>query len=228
MLLQPQSPFPTDALRDVFAQERADLAPECAGVFGRQGLFIGCDPELLDHTVTPMLGRRIGLRVCTPQRLGGDVECAPDELPFADDSFRLVVLQHAFEHVADAAALRNEIVRVLEPGGVAMIVGFARFGVWRTWLAWHRRHLPRAHYASAAAWQRALSRVGVDVYAQRRIGPARISLGGARLVVPRALRSSWLLLARKRSLNASRARTVALRPRTVRANLASGTQRASA
>lgn len=228
MLLNPQSPLTTDALRDVFAHERADLAPECAGVFGRQGLFIGCDPELLDHTATPMLGRRIGLRVRGPQRLGGDVECAPDELPFADDSFRLVVLQHAFEHVADVAALRQEIVRVLEPGGVAMIVGFARFGVWRSWLAWHRRNLPSARYASAAAWRRALSQAGVDVYAQRRIGLARVSVGGAQLIVPRVLRPSWLLLARKRSVNASRARTVALRPRTVRANLASGTQRASA
>ena len=84
MLLQPQPPFPTAALRDVFAQERAALAPECAGVFGRQGLFVGCDAELVAQMAAPMLGRRLGLRVLAPDRLTGDAVCAPAELPFPD------------------------------------------------------------------------------------------------------------------------------------------------
>jgi hypothetical protein len=229
MLLQPQPPFPTAALRDVFAQERAALAPECAGVFGRQGLFIGCDAELVEHMAAPMLGRRIGLRVQSPDRLIGDALCVPAELPFPDDSFRLVVVQHAFERIADAAGLRDEVMRVLESGGTAMIVGFARFGAWRPWLAWHGRDQPPCHYASAAAWRRALARGGVDVYAQRRIGPSRIGVGAGSLKLPAALRSSWLLLARKRSANSLlRAHPVALQRRGVHANLASGTQRASA
>jgi hypothetical protein len=229
MLLQPQPPFPTAALRDVFAQERAALAPECAGVFGRQGLFIGCDAELVEHMAAPMLGRRIGLRVQATDQLIGDALCAPAELPFPDDSFRLVVVQHAFERVADAAGMRAEVMRVLESGGTAMIVGFARFGAWRPWLAWHGRDQPPWQYASAAAWRRALARGGVDVYAQRRIGPSRIAVGGGSVLLPAALRPSWLLLARKRSANALlRAHPVALQPRSVHANLASGTQRASA
>jgi SAM-dependent methyltransferase len=227
MLLHPQSPFTTDALRAVFAQERVALAPECAGVFGRQGLFIGCDAELAEHMATPMLGRRVGLHVLSPDCLGGDARCAPGELPFADDSFRLVVLQHAFERIDDAAALRTEIARVLEPGGIAMVIGFARFGVWRPWLAWRERRSTR--YASALSWRRALAACGVDVYAQRRIGHAFFVVRGTPLRVPPVLRPSWLLLARKRSTAALAARhPVALRQRAVRTNLASGTQRASA
>lgn len=223
MLLHPLPPIASDALRDVFAQERLALAPECAGVFGRQGLFIGCDTELIEHMETPMLGRRVGLRVLARDRLGGDALCAPGELPFADDSFRLVVLQHAFERV-DAAALRDEIVRVLEPGGIAMITGFARFGPWRPWLAWQQAE--PARYASALSWRHALAASGVDVYAQRRVGQPTF---GQILRLPPALRSSWLLLARKRGAGAlARSHPVALRPRPVRTNLASGTQRASA
>ncbi len=125
--------------------------------------------------------------------------------------------------------LQPEVMRVLESGGTAMIVGFARFGAWRPWLAWHGRDQPPCHYASAAAWRRALARGGVDVYAQRRIGPSRIGVGGGSVRLPAALRSSWLLLARKRSANSLlRAHPVALQRRGVHANLASGTQRASA
>jgi SAM-dependent methyltransferase len=226
MLLDPHPPFVTDALRAFFAQERAALAPECAGVFGRQGLFIGCDAELAEHMQTPMLGRRVGLRVLAHDHLGGDARCAPGELPFADDSFRLVVLQHAFEHLTSAASLRDEIIRVLEPGGIAMIVGFARLGVWRPWLSWQNRG---AHYTTALSWRRALAANGVDVYAQRRIAQERVTVGRFSVNVPPLLRPSWLLLARKRSAAAlARTHPVTLRQRPVRAHLASGTQRASA
>ncbi|MBL8298133.1 MAG: methyltransferase domain-containing protein [Rhodanobacteraceae bacterium] len=227
MLLHPLPSPATDALSDVFAQERLELAPECAGVFGRQGLFIGSDRELAAQLAAPMLGRRVGLHLLPRGGFGGDVCCAPGELPFADDSFRLVVLQHAFERIDDAAALREEIVRVLEPGGIAMVVGFARFGVWRPWLAWQERGARQ--YASALSWRRGLAARGVDVYAQRRIGQAQIAMHGISVRLPSVLRSSWLLLARKRSAAAlARSHPVALPQRAVRSNLASGTQRASA
>lgn len=226
-LSPPSPPISAAALRAILAQECTALAPECAGVFGRQGLFIGCDAELIGHLATPMLGRRVGLHVLSRDRFGGDARCAPGELPFADESFRLVVVQHAFEQIDDAALLRDEVVRVLEPGGMAMIVGFARFGIWRPWLAWHERR--RARYASALSWRGALVARGVDVYAQRRIGRTSLAFRHMRVPLPSIFRPSWLLLARKRSSAALAARhPVVLRRRPVRAHLASGTQRASA
>lgn len=226
MPLQSSTLFQTAALRALLSHELAALAPECAGVFGRQGLFIGCEAELAAHLSTPMLGRRVGLQVQDAEHLGGDVACSPAGLPFADESFRLVVVQHAFELIADLAGLREEVVRVLEPGGVAMICGFAPYGAWRPWLLWQGRNGGALNCVSAAGWRRALAGAGVDTYAQRRVGPARLAGG---LPLPPLLRPSWLLLARKRGQAARlRAQTIALRPRGVPARLASGTQRASA
>lgn len=221
-----QTPFQTAALRQWLQQEIALIAPECAGVFGRQGLFIGCDANLGNAVGTPMLGRRFNLCLTAPGRLGGDVHCAAAELPFTDDSFRLVVLQHAFE-AGDAAALRSEVARVLEPGGLLLVSGFARFGPWRPWLAWCARPLGPLQCAASLAWRRALAQEGIDTYAQRRIG--NLTWGATALRLPAPLRPSWLLLARKRSQAAlARVRPVALKQRGVRAHLASGTQRASA
>jgi SAM-dependent methyltransferase len=166
------------------------------------------------------------LQVQDADSLGGDVCCSPAELPFADESFRLVVLQHAFELVSDPAGLRAEAVRVLEPGGIAMICGFAPYGAWRPWLLWLGRNATALQCVSAGGWRRALASAGVDTYVQRRVGPARLGVG---LALPPLLRPSWLLLARKSGQAARlRAQTIALRPHGVRARLASGTQRASA
>lgn len=227
MPLTAQTPFQTAALRHWLQQETLALAPECAGVFGRQGLFIGCEQGFGAALSSPMLGRRFGLHMAAPGQLAGDVHCAAAELPFADESFRLIVLQHAFEWMDDAAALRAELVRVLEPGGILMVSGFARFGPWRPWLAWRVHRFGGLRCASAGSWRRALAQDGVDTYSQRRIG--LLQADSLALALPSALRPSWLLLARKRSQAAlTRVRPVSLKPRGVRARLASGTQRASA
>ena len=44
------------------------------------------------------------------------------ELPFADDEFASVLSVQSLEHVADPERVLAEVVRVLEPGGVAMFV----------------------------------------------------------------------------------------------------------
>lgn len=46
------------------------------------------------------------------------VVVGPNEpLPFADASFDLIVSSNVFEHVADAAHVSSELIRVLKPGG---------------------------------------------------------------------------------------------------------------
>lgn len=42
-------------------------------------------------------------------------------LPFADDSFDLMVQFHVLEHIPDDLAAIREMARVLKPGGVALI-----------------------------------------------------------------------------------------------------------
>lgn len=44
------------------------------------------------------------------------------DVPFKDDAFDLVICVHVLEHVGDDRAALREMVRVLRPGGVAMIL----------------------------------------------------------------------------------------------------------
>lgn len=44
------------------------------------------------------------------------------DVPFKDDAFDLIVCVHVLEHVPDDRAAMREMVRVLRPGGVAMIL----------------------------------------------------------------------------------------------------------
>jgi SAM-dependent methyltransferase len=47
-------------------------------------------------------------------------------LPFASDSFDLILLVDVLEHLPDAAGVANEIMRVLRPGGRCVVITPAR------------------------------------------------------------------------------------------------------
>lgn len=76
--------------------------------------------------------RNAGLAVTLTQ---GDLS----KLPYADDTFDLVMGAHVLEHLVDPGAALREMVRVLKPGGLAMVCVTRRspFGLylhfkWRT------------------------------------------------------------------------------------------------
>lgn len=50
-----------------------------------------------------------------------DVQASLTELPFAAESFDVVICYHVLEHVPDDAAGMRELARVLRPGGVALV-----------------------------------------------------------------------------------------------------------
>ncbi|MDC8015370.1 class I SAM-dependent methyltransferase [Tahibacter soli] len=228
--------FAADAVRRLLGDELRSLAPELAGVFGRQGLVVRAHAAAPEAPSAPMLGGLVRLHVAAPSRLAGDVDCEPSSLPFVDASFRLVLAQHAAEAVAEPEAFRSEIARVVEPGGILMVLGFQPFGAWRPWIAWQQFRGAAALKSDPAwIWREALADAGVDTYACRRLGPLWPRVDASGRVPPplvkkalAPLRPSWLLLARKRSLGPTLiARKAAQRARAVGA-LASGTQRTSA
>ncbi len=75
-----------------------------SGTFGRELQVVVCDPA-------PMMlneAQGKGLHVCAS---------VAEHLPFADHSFRRVILVDAFHHLIDQRTAASELVRVLAPGG---------------------------------------------------------------------------------------------------------------
>jgi SAM-dependent methyltransferase len=66
------------------------------------------------------------------EQLHGDVRCQGAKLPFVDDAFGCVVLQHALERRV-LPSFAGECVRTLAPGGELLIVGFNPISLWRGW-----------------------------------------------------------------------------------------------
>lgn len=59
-------------------------------------------------------------------------------LPYADESFDLVLAAHVLEHLPDPEHAASELVRVLRPGGTAVIIA-TRCSLFGRWLQWRWR-----------------------------------------------------------------------------------------
>ena len=88
----------------------------------------------------------------TPAGLAGDVVCAVDALPWEDEAFELVVVQHVGDVLARPDELLDELTRVLAPGGALLWFGLNPLSPWTLWLHWRAREglpLPRAMHADS-------------------------------------------------------------------------------
>ena len=222
--------FSSAPVQALLARELHALAPIVSGVYGNYGLFLRAHPHAPFALPPHLLGRMLDL-VLDAGEFGGDVRCEPTLLPFASESFKLVIAQHVLEQIGDADACAGELARVLAPEGVALVLGFNPVGSWRPWLSLNApRGDVRLRLQSAYAWQQKLAREQVDTlqirfpgtlwpHSEQRSGSSPLARFG----------STWLLLARKRRSVLtplrlrSNSREMALKPR-----LAPGTQRACA
>jgi SAM-dependent methyltransferase len=50
-----------------------------------------------------------------------DVQASIERMPFADDSFDVIICYHVLEHVVDDGLAMREIARVFTPGGFALV-----------------------------------------------------------------------------------------------------------
>lgn len=187
-------------MQALYAREIAALASIVSGVYGNYGLFLRPHVSVSSPLPEHLLGKMIELAPGANALLQGPVRCAPDLLPFASESFKLLIAQHVLEQIDEADACAAEIARVLAPEGVALILGFNPLGTWRPWLATHGAHLrPR----SAHKWRMLLAREQVDTLQVRFPGSLwpRANIGSEPGAVSTRLArfgSTWLLLARKR------------------------------
>ncbi len=94
---------------------------------GRAALDVGCGLGMYTRRLTELCGSAVGLEVDWPRAVaarqqGLSVTAAVSEqLPFADGTFDLVLLHEVLEHVANDEASAREVVRVLAPGGRAVL-----------------------------------------------------------------------------------------------------------
>lgn len=234
----PRSFFSRAPIQTLFARELAAVGPILSGVYGNYGLLVRAHAEAMAELPPHLLGKMIELHVAHDvghDRLQGAVSCEPGLLPFASESFKLVVAQHVFEQLEEPQVCAAELARVLAPEGVALVLGFNPAGTWRPWLALNSgRDGLRLRLRSAHFWQQQLARQQVDTLQIRFPGTfwprSGVRDAATQHAAPMArFGSSWLLLARKRRsvltplrLRSS-TREMALNPR-----LAPGAQRACA
>jgi SAM-dependent methyltransferase len=199
--------YATTPASQLLMRELAILEPLLAGIYGQHGLYIR--PQAM-YTAEPahLLSSLTTLHMVAPQHLAGSLHCTPTQLPFASDSFKLILVQHAAESVAEPELFAAELARVLAPEGVALILGFNPWSAWRPWLALQHRRRPGStlQLQSPHIWETQLAHHDIDVMQTRYLGsflPRAANEPQApddarSLPWLASLRGAYLLLARKR------------------------------
>ncbi len=197
--------FGSAQMQALFARELAALAPILSGVYGNYGLFLRASAAPRLPLPPHLLNRIVELTLTPAGECRGEVRCDPRHLPFASESFKLLIAQHCYECCGDSAQVAAELARVMAPEGVALILGFNPLGSWRPWLSGQaRRNGARLYLRSAAGWRELLAREQIDTLDVRFPGTLwpreTLPAPHAARVAARFARfgSSWLLLAHKR------------------------------
>lgn len=190
----------TAPMRALLEREMAALAPILSSTYGNCGLVLR--PRLSAVALPPhLLGNFVELDVDEVGNFTGALHCAPWQLPFASESFKILIVQHALERIVDADACVAELARVLAPEGIVLMLGFNPLGTWRPWLI---RRAPGLHLRSARVCQSRLAREKIDTLQVRFPGllwPHAKTTDELEKSVHSSLArfgSSWLLIARKR------------------------------
>jgi SAM-dependent methyltransferase len=198
------SSYSSGPLQVLLQRELSMLAALLGGIYGVWGLHIRPHEQAPVTLPAHLLSAVVELALDDAGSCAGSLRCEPWQLPFASESFKLVVAQHVLEQVAAADAGAEELARVLAPEGVALLFGFNPASLWRPWVS--RRLRSGMQFASAGGWRQRLERAQLDVLQVRYVGPwgpwAAAESGGPRevrsLPVLGRFGASWLLIARKR------------------------------
>jgi 2-polyprenyl-6-hydroxyphenyl methylase/3-demethylubiquinone-9 3-methyltransferase len=109
----------------------------CEDLARRKAVMTGIDPSegalqtARQHSQQEGLGQNIHY-----------VQGSGEALPFADDSFSVIVCLDVLEHVGDLKKTIGEIARVLAPGGVFVFDTINRTLMARAILIWYGEHFP--------------------------------------------------------------------------------------
>src|SRR5512141_2895205 len=82
----------------LFARELAALAPIVSGIYGNYGLFLRAHAAAPAVLPAHLLGTMVELAL-VERAFEGALRCEPAQLPFASESFKLLIAQHVFEQI---------------------------------------------------------------------------------------------------------------------------------
>lgn len=180
------------------AEQRA-LLPILASCFGKAALYLrpgeGVAPGLSGHMTLSLMSLYAG-----GEGFEGDLRCASDALPLADDSVQLVYALHVAELAEQPQAMLCELARVLAPEGLLVLLALNPASPFR--LRWGGRVRGTA---TALRWRQRLLQAGLEPVRQLSVGPVLPWSGQERereaapaidLAAP--LRAARALVARKR------------------------------
>jgi len=222
------NPFALDEIEDVLRAELACVARRAAKLPGGRALLLQAHARNASLVFScPML--RVSRLHVDDGSLAGELRCTADALPFEDDAFRLVFVQHAGHATLDVERMAAECVRVLAPGGVLAWSGL------NAWCPWYLRRRwggngPLPHAPSARQAARLLGRDGVVVEQTVRLGgswPRRDPQPARSAFAPAPV--TWLLSAVKKHVAVTPLRALPARARMpVRPTLVAPSQRSVA
>jgi len=185
---------PVRRLQDDQARAMTPALQRCVGDYA---LLIGTSPDGAAPPALPMLGCWIHMQL-RGGRYRGDLLAAGDEsLPFVDDAFELVLLQHALEASAVPGPLLDEAIRVLAPGGVLAITGVHSMSAWAPWFRWRSRGAG-LKLSMPLRLMTDLQREGFEIEQAQRVGCVLPGGAAAHAVRARMFGGGFVLIARKR------------------------------
>lgn len=166
-----QALYATPAMRTLLRAEAAVLRSRLAARPGTHGLQLSMHAGAIVSPDPVAYWVRL-------HAAGGNWQCclhartdAP--LPFANDSFAVVVLSQVHQHVPDCMFLIREAERVAAPDGLVMLTGVHPVSAWMPWLWWRMRGMHRSlHLHSPFLLGRDLAECRLDVEAMQRFGAA--------------------------------------------------------
>ncbi|CAN5147481.1 hypothetical protein BH11PSE14_BH11PSE14_07400 [soil metagenome] len=177
--------------------------PELTRVFGQTGLYLRPNASIAAELSGNMLGTVISLQR-RGRLLDGLVRCLDYQLPLCSSTLSLVYGLFALEDSAEPELLVQEIARVLQPEGTALMIGFNPWGFSR--LRWRLRGArPGAH----ANIGRIAADAGLEVVRRQYLGPIWPSLSRG---LPDPKRTRWYDGLRVAELVVLRRRDLALTP----------------
>jgi|SRR5579859_4725872 len=181
------------AARNILGNQSAARVLDIGGGMGRIAVPLATtyDVVLCDVSDSMLsLARTAAAKSPTPTRLQTQLVDASQPLPYADESFDLIVCLDLLVHLPDPQAAVCELFRVLKPGGKAIIDNSNSVPLWTLfypryvgrrptrWLRTFRAGgvLPEwagiVHHHTRAAFLHMLSVASFDVLEERHYGPA--------------------------------------------------------